>query len=255
MRRDGGSKGSGRDRVAVSEAAQLWGVTRATVYNWVRHGVIACFADADRRRDAKAARPDVNAAKVLRPRDLHERGVSPEILARALAAGVVAPGVGSAADRFSLDDLAVLLAFDRGERQRRSELPRRPISGIVPKPLADDVDGECEWVARGAEPAELSDEHFDDPKPRAVILPAGVFHYEPGDPVPGLPDARWWRRSQGYDYVDGELWWFEANDRFAILRDGEEMPREWVESNRRHRLATQRWRAEHGRRWRRWRLL
>jgi hypothetical protein len=105
-----------------------------------------------------------------------------------------------------------------------------------------------EWVARGADPAKLPDEEFDAPAPLSVITPPGIFFYECGEPVPGSTNARYVRRSKGYDYVDGALEWFEADDRFAILPAGQPLPPDWVESNFYFRSAQREWLCEWGRR-------
>ncbi len=251
MGRGGDSRRAGGGRVTVGEAAALWGVSRATVYNWIHVGLVTFFEAAQGRGEVTAARADVLAARVLGLRTLRALGIAPDDVARAERSGLVRPSSARGEARLSLDDAEAILAFEAGPRLARGERPPPRQSGFVLKTLEARVDRERAWVARGAHPSERSDDEFDGPEPPSVIPPAGVFFYEPVDSVPDQPGARYVRRSKGYDYVDGQLEWFEDDDRFAVLRAGERPRPEWTRSNQLYRHAKRRWLAEWERRRRR----
>jgi hypothetical protein len=233
MARRGGHSDPGADLVTAIEAAAIWRVSRASVYNWIDTGILTCFVAAQ-GRERLARRREVLAAKVFRPRQLEVRGVSRRLLEQAIVAGLVHGEAG----RFSLDDLSAVLGFGRGDRRSEATRgPHRPVSGIRPTALQRLKEQERKWVERGADPAELPDAHILGPDLPEVIAPEGIFLFTILGPVHGQRGPRYVGRSAGYDRVDGELVWFEADDRFAILGEREPLRPEWAESNHLYRLA------------------
>jgi hypothetical protein len=221
-------------------AAKLWGLSRSGVHHWIDLGLLDCFRQDVEGGPYLARRRDVLAAKVLLPDDLQAKGVLAELLARALQRGIVVFGSGPHAGRLSLDDVERVRALERAEAKAR-EPPKRFQSGFVPKPLVALRQELHAWILRGANPAEAPDWHFDVPDPPKVVPPPGVYRYTPHRlKRGGEPGERWVRRSAGSEVVGGALVVHEEDDHFATLRDGQEMPAEWVESNELYQLV-ERW--------------
>ncbi len=245
-RRD--ARGAAGAALTVSQAATLWHVSRAAVYKWMRQGILSCFTDAPEGGEAIALRADILSARVLRTQELRSFGISREALAVARRAGVVKPDVLQRVARFSLEDVAAVRDFGWPSPASRPREPARQLAQALPECLVMRTVREREWVANGADPAKLPDEDFDSPAPLSVRTPPGIFLYERGERVPGSTNARYVRRSGGWDYVDGTLRWFEADDQFAVLPAGQRLPPDWEESNLYYRVATREWNREWGRR-------
>jgi hypothetical protein len=231
----------GSELVTVGVAARWWKVSRGSVYNWIREGLLTCFRAAPGGGDFVAARGEVRAAAVLRKHKVRDLGIEPALLERALRTRVVTPSHG----RLSLDDLDAIRAFGAGGKAPPApSVPPPRQSGVVPKALEWNANDEAAWVERGAHPEELPDGYFDMPTAPEFIGPADLFRYTPGDPVPDRSGARYVRRSAGYERRDGRLVWCEQDDRFAVLKRGESLSREQQDSNREYRLRKARWKRE-----------
>jgi hypothetical protein len=235
--------------LSVEEAADVWGVSRGTVYYWIRKGILTCFAARGvGEGDTTAPRGEVFRAKVLSKRQVRARGISPALLERAIRHGVVQPSH----DRFSLVDLEVIGKWT-GAVSAPSALATvgvRRQSGLVRKSIAWTAADEIAWVERGADPAELPDGYFELPRSPRFIPPTGVWKYTLVDAtVPDWPGARYVRRSAGYERRDGQLIWCEENDRFDVLGETESMKRGWTDSNRDYRIAEERWKRAWAQYW------
>jgi hypothetical protein len=165
----------------------------------------------------------------MRRREVRAKGIDDGLLQRALRRRVVSSPDG----RYSLNDVDAIRAF--GGAAGATPEPAGPVrrqSGFVTKPFVWNVELEEAWVRRGAHPAELPDGYFQVPGEPRLVTPANVFQYTVHGPVPTRPTARYVRRSAGYELRDGRLRWFDQDDRFAVLEEGEPMQPEWVTSNR-----------------------
>jgi hypothetical protein len=225
---------SSKDLLRAEDAAKLWGVTETTVYAWIRERRLSCF---QRGADGVlvASRGDIRAARVMRPHELRGKGIDDALLDRALRKRIVASPDG----RYSLGDLDAILAFGAAARFGPPKLdgPVRHQSGFTSKPFAWNEELQRAFVLSGAHPPELPEGYFEVPGEPRLITPANVFLYTLHGPVPNRPTARYVRRSAGYEVRDGELRWYEEDDRFAILEEGETMEPEWVASNQAFRHA------------------
>jgi hypothetical protein len=222
--------------LSVGDAANLWGVSRGTVYYWVRTGTLTCFHPGP-SGEAVATLDDVVSAQVLSRREVLARGVPPGRLERAIREGVVRPIHG----RFSMRDMDALV--ERSKQTAATSTPaggHRP-SGFTRKAFEWTEQDELSWVERGADPSELPDAYFDLPTPPRFIPPPNVWRYAFDAPVPGRPGSRYIRRSAGYERNGGRLVWCEENDRFDVRGKNDPMPQAWIDSGRAHRLAEERW--------------
>jgi excisionase family DNA binding protein len=229
-----------KDLLRVEDAAKLWGVTDSTVYQWIREHRLTCFQPGP-DGVLVAPRHAIRAARVMRPREVRGKGVDDDVLKRALRKKIVSSPDG----RYCLSDVDAILGAANAVG------PVRRQSGFAAKAFEWNEELEMAWVRRGAHPEQLPDGYFDVPGDPRFVQPANVFLYTAHGAVPDRPNARYVRRSAGYEQRDSELRWCEEDDRFDILDDGEPMKPEWAASSLAFRHAEQRMKRETYRRRRR----
>jgi hypothetical protein len=232
-----GSGSAENDLLTVDTVAAIFGVVRSTVYNWANAGTLQRFGTDD-NGELVFRNEEVLRAPVLRRRDVHERGVEPSLLDRAVRQRLVTPVRG----RFSLIDVETLtrLAGPPAASPSAPAVPKRRQSGVIRKVFVWTEQDEIAWVARGADPYELPAEYFNMPSPPRLVAPVDVFRYTRGLPVEGRVGYWFVQRSEGYEWSDGKLVCCEHRARFDVVR-GDEFKQTWVESNRRYRIAKERW--------------
>ena len=107
-------------------------------------------------------------------------------------------------------DIAAIEAFLRGERPP-PPLPRQ--SGLQVRALLNLREQERAWVARGADPRELTDEQlFAVDLDSDVIAPPDVFLFTFTGPVLDEPGKRYVGRGQGYETIEGRFVWQERDE-------------------------------------------